>query len=270
MGFELVEMNDLRVAAVPHTGAWEKIGAAFEKLEHWVQKAELKSKGLVAIYPVTNKEPAWAGVVVDEAVAIPRALTARRVPGGRYAQTIHKGPLDGLPKAWEAFRAELRGYHPIAPRPLFELYKNPQAMSVPEKLRTDLFLPLCDAVAARPQPLLVVNDVRASSRWYQELLGAESGHGGEEYERLNLDGALVLQLHSNEEEHHHGRIADPNVPRGNGVAVWFEVKDLDAMARRAKRMKATLDTPLRENKAAKQRELWLRDLDGYLVVLAGR
>jgi hypothetical protein len=46
----------------------------------------------------------------------------------------------------------------------------------------------------RPQPLISVTDVPRSSRWYQELLGCDSGHGGEEYERLVHDGALVLQL----------------------------------------------------------------------------
>ena len=30
----------------------------------------------------------------------------------------------------------------------------------------------------RPQPLIAVTDVEASSRWYQRLLGCESAHGG--------------------------------------------------------------------------------------------
>ena len=36
----------------------------------------------------------------------------------------------------------------------------------------------------RPQPLIAVRDVEASSRWYQRLLGARSYYGGKEYERL--------------------------------------------------------------------------------------
>jgi hypothetical protein len=34
----------------------------------------------------------------------------------------------------------------------------------------------------RPQPLIAVTDVEASSRWYQRLLGCEGDHGGTEYE----------------------------------------------------------------------------------------
>src|SRR6187549_1616556 len=53
----------------------------------------------------------------------------------------------------------------------------------------------------RPQPLIAVTDVEASSRWYQRLLGCRSAHGGREYERLVSNGHLVLQLHSFNVEH---------------------------------------------------------------------
>jgi catechol 2,3-dioxygenase-like lactoylglutathione lyase family enzyme len=78
----------------------------------------------------------------------------------------------------------------------------------------------------RPQPLICVRDVEASSRWYQRLLNCRSDHGGPNYERLVHSGKLVLQLHRWEEEHHHGRIGDPNdMPPGNGLLLWFEVDD---------------------------------------------
>jgi len=77
----------------------------------------------------------------------------------------------------------------------------------------------------RPQPLIAVTDVEASSRWYQRLLGCHSAHGGTEYERLVSNGVLILQLHRFDVEHHHGAIGDPG-------------------------------------------EIWVRDPDGYTVVLA--
>lgn len=61
----------------------------------------------------------------------------------------------------------------------------------------------------RPQPLICVRDVEASSRWYQRLLNCQSDHGGPNYERLLHSGQLVLQLHRWEEQHHHGPIGDP-------------------------------------------------------------
>ena len=71
----------------------------------------------------------------------------------------------------------------------------------------------------RPQPLIAVTDVEASSRWYQRLLGCKSDHGGDQYERLKAGGLLILQLHRFDVDHHHGPIGDQNdKPYGNGGA----------------------------------------------------
>jgi predicted enzyme related to lactoylglutathione lyase len=129
--------------------------------------------------------------------------------------------------------------------------------------------------AARPQPMLAVRDVEASSRWYQQLLGLQSDHGGPEYERLLADGALVLQLHHHEVEHHHGRIGDPDQEVGNGVLLWFgEVADFDEAVGRAQRLAAPVVRPPHRNPPEGQgngpghRELWIKDPDGYTVVIA--
>jgi catechol 2,3-dioxygenase-like lactoylglutathione lyase family enzyme len=123
-----------------------------------------------------------------------------------------------------------------------------------------------------PQPLICVRDVEASSRWYQRLLGCESAHGGPNYERLVSRGRLVLQLHAWEAEHHHGRIGDPNLPPGNGVLLWFKLEDFDAAVARAADLEAEIILPRHRNPpdgdgGPNHWELWLRDLDGYKVVL---
>jgi hypothetical protein len=126
----------------------------------------------------------------------------------------------------------------------------------------------------RPQPLIAVTDVGASSLWYQRLLGVESAHGGREYERLVSDGALVLQLHRFDVEHHHGRIGDPaDQPYGNGVLLWFEIDDFDAAMTRAAEIRAEVVIPKHRNPPSgdggpNHWECWLRDPDGYIVVLA--
>ncbi|TCM51815.1 catechol 2,3-dioxygenase-like lactoylglutathione lyase family enzyme [Kribbella sp. VKM Ac-2568] len=116
--------------------------------------------------------------------------------------------------------------------------------------------------------MIAVSDVEKSSAWYCELLGAASGHGGPEYERIVVDGELILQLHRQESEHHHGTIGDPAQPLGNGVALWFELGSLEEAAARAAAMGATIQTGVHLNPNAHHHELWLRDPDGYLVVLA--
>src|SRR5690348_9289445 len=83
-------------------------------------------------------------------------------------------------------------------------------------------------------PLICVDDVESSSRWYQQLLGCTSGHGGTEYERLNDGDRLILQLHRWDVEHQHGPLGDRSLrPYGNGVLLWFELDDFDAAVGRA-------------------------------------
>ncbi|OYW22190.1 MAG: hypothetical protein B7Z55_04900 [Planctomycetales bacterium 12-60-4] len=75
-----------------------------------------------------------------------------------------------------------------------------------------------EVFAVRPQRLIAVHDVEASSRWYQRLLRCQSAHGGCEYERLTANGRLILKLHHFGVDRHHGPIGDSaHRPYGNGV-----------------------------------------------------
>jgi catechol 2,3-dioxygenase-like lactoylglutathione lyase family enzyme len=98
----------------------------------------------------------------------------------------------------------------------------------------------------RPQPLICVNDVEAASRWYQRLLGCQSAHGGPNYERLVT---------------------------GDGRLLWFELDDFDAAVARVQSMGAQVLLPRHRNPpdgngGPNHWEIWLRDPDGYKVVLA--
>jgi catechol 2,3-dioxygenase-like lactoylglutathione lyase family enzyme len=125
-----------------------------------------------------------------------------------------------------------------------------------------------NALSMRPQPMIAVADVEKSSRWYQQVLGAGSGHGGAEYEQLIVDGQLIMQLHRIEVGHHHGAIADPGQALGNGAILWFEAADFGSAVSRIRASGAELVTDVHLNPNAGHREIWIRDPDGYLVVLA--
>lgn len=121
----------------------------------------------------------------------------------------------------------------------------------------------------KPQPMMVVRDVEAASRWFQKVFGVTSGHGGDEYEML-LDGDdLVLQLHRWEADEH-PEMGDPDDPsRGNGILLWFSTDDVDAVVERARSASVdVIDGPL-DNPNSHLREIWLRHPDGYVVVVAG-
>jgi len=121
------------------------------------------------------------------------------------------------------------------------------------------------------QPLIAVRDVRASSRWYAELLGADAlpEHNHRDlYDRISVAGQLVLQLHAWDEEQHPNLVNREAARAGHGVLLWFEVNDFDAAVERARWLKAEIVVEPHVNPAPNHREIWLRDADGYVVVIA--
>ena len=73
-------------------------------------------------------------------------------------------------------------------------------------------------------------------------------------------------------QHHHGPLGDAALPHGNGVRLWFEIRDFDAAVVRATALYAEVVLPRHRNPpdgdgGPNPWELWLRDLDGYTVVL---
>jgi catechol 2,3-dioxygenase-like lactoylglutathione lyase family enzyme len=125
--------------------------------------------------------------------------------------------------------------------------------------------------SVQSQPLIAVRDVRVSRRWYQQLLGVkglpEHEHRNS-YDRLQIDGRLILQLHAWDEEDHPNLVNADAAPVGHGVLLWFEVDDFDAAVARARSLKAQVIEEPHINPNAGHREIWLRDPDGYVVVIA--
>lgn len=123
--------------------------------------------------------------------------------------------------------------------------------------------------------MLVVRDVEASSLWYQQVLGCISGHGGTEYERLiDAHGALIMQLHHWDSEHHHRTMGDKDAVSGNGVLLWFEIDDFDDAVARTTALAVHVvlaphrNPPEGEPGGPAHREFWFKDPDGYTVVVA--
>jgi catechol 2,3-dioxygenase-like lactoylglutathione lyase family enzyme len=119
--------------------------------------------------------------------------------------------------------------------------------------------------------MIAVRSVRASSHWYANLLDAgtlpEHPHR-DLYERISRDGKLLLQLHAWDEDDHPNLVNPDAAPPGHGVVLWFQVGDFDAAVDRVRELGAEIiDGPL-VNPAPRHREVWLRDPDRYVVVIA--
>ena len=121
----------------------------------------------------------------------------------------------------------------------------------------------------QPQPLISCTSVPASSEWYQRVLGLESAHGGDEYEMLMADGRLVLQLHEVDAHEHPALVREGEPLGGNGAAPWFETSAYAAALARIRAAGGDVDVAEDDhvNPLAQHREIWLRDPDGYVVVV---
>ena len=122
-----------------------------------------------------------------------------------------------------------------------------------------------------PQPLIAVRNVRASSRWYVELLGADSipEHPHRDvYDRISHFGRLLLQLHAWDAEEHPNLVNADAASPGHGVLLWFQVDDFDSVVERARGLEAEIVEEPHVNPAPRHKEIWLRDPDGYVVVVA--
>jgi len=127
------------------------------------------------------------------------------------------------------------------------------------------------AVSVEAQPLIAVRDVRASSRWYGTLFAANSlpDHRHRDlYDRVFSSGRLILQLHAWDEEHHPNLVNANAAPPGHGVLLWFQVTDFDSTVDRARELRAEIILEAQVNPAPQHREIWLRDPDGYVLVIA--
>ncbi|GAB3662260.1 hypothetical protein GCM10028791_37200 [Echinicola sediminis] len=120
----------------------------------------------------------------------------------------------------------------------------------------------------RLEPIIGVADVEKSSRWYQELLGLQSQHGGDVFEILaGPTGSTVLCLH-HWGSHRHPTLSDPEISTGNGLILYFRVEDTNIIWERAKRLKAKVEEEPHVNPNSHQWEFSIRDPDGYYLTVS--
>ncbi len=140
------------LVTIPHKGAYHEINRAFEKLF-----ASLVARDQVGLTGY------MIGVFLDDPAAVPKAdlrslagvevppdflpmapLEARTLPGGMQAVLTYAGPYAGLPAAYDQLYGiwlPQSGHLPDN-QPSFEVYLNSPMNTSPEKLITELHLPL--------------------------------------------------------------------------------------------------------------------------------
>lgn len=152
MQVELKQLPEIRVAAVRHIGAYNRISEAFARLNGIAGPAGLigESTQMLAIYhdnpeavPVDQLR-SDATITVPKEAALPSSLDEIRIPAGRYACTTYVGPYSGVSDAWSQFMGGWlpKSEHRLGQGPTFEIYLNTPENTPPEQLRTEIYLPI--------------------------------------------------------------------------------------------------------------------------------
>ena len=115
--------------------------------------------------------------------------------------------------------------------------------------------------------IIGVNNVPASSMWYQQLLGCRSNHGGDTFEILvNDDEQIVLYLHR-WGEHDHPTLSNDQTHKGHGLIIYLHVQDLNLIWENAQELGAKVETSLNLNQNSGKEEFAIRDPDGYYLLI---
>lgn len=153
MKVEITTFPELRVATVHHVGPYDQIPEAVSKLGAIAGPAGLyadPAAAMVALYYDDPKStPAAqlrsdAGLIVSEHTTLPPSLGDQRIPAGRYARTVHRGPYDELPDVWGRFMGEWlpASGHRIGDGPTYEFYVNNPHEVPSGEILTELRIPI--------------------------------------------------------------------------------------------------------------------------------
>ncbi|MEO8561710.1 MAG: AraC family transcriptional regulator [bacterium] len=153
MQVKIERYPELRVGTVRHIGPYIQINEAFARLGELVAPAHLFEQPGAMMIALFHDDPdsvsadqlrSDAAVTVAPHATLPDGLTEQTIPEGEYASTMHVGPYEQLGDAWARFMGE---WLPASGRRMnggvsYEVYLNTPMDTPPEKLRTEIRIPL--------------------------------------------------------------------------------------------------------------------------------
>ena len=121
---------------------------------------------------------------------------------------------------------------------------------------------------AKTDPIIAVNDVRASSKWYQSLFACKSKHGGDEFDILVDDHDEVMICLHKWEAHGHPTMQNPEITPGNGLIIYFRTENMDLIRQNAEKLGYLVEKDVDVNPNSRRKEFSLRDPDGYYLTIS--
>lgn len=122
----------------------------------------------------------------------------------------------------------------------------------------------------RTWTIIGVDDVAASCKWYQSLLGLPETAPAHDYfgQILDSDGTVLLCLHRWGDHDHPSLTSPDHAQPGNGLLLFFRVDDFDVALHSARALVARFEEEPNVNPSTGTMEFSLRDPDGYYVTIS--
>lgn len=120
----------------------------------------------------------------------------------------------------------------------------------------------------KPDPIIAVKDVTASSKWYQSIFNWKSLHGGKKFDVLvDERNEILICLHA-WGEHEHPTMKDATITPGNGLILYFRTDNMQQIFDNAKKAGAIIAEEIHVNTNSTKKEFSIRDPDGYYLTIS--
>ena len=116
-------------------------------------------------------------------------------------------------------------------------------------------------------PIIAVEDVEVSSKWYQSVFNCRGIHGGNTFEILVAENDEVLLCLHRWGEHDHPTMQEPKSTPGNGLILYFRMDNLNGIRENVKRSGYSIEEDIHLNPNSGMKEFSLRDPDGYYLII---
>ena len=119
----------------------------------------------------------------------------------------------------------------------------------------------------RVDPIIAVRDLKASSKWYQKILGFRDHHDSDHFAVLvSDDNEIALCLHP-WGAHEHPTMTNPNITTGNGLILYFRTDNMNSVYDNALKAGCAIEEDIHLNPNSRRKEFSIRDPDGYFLTV---
>lgn len=119
----------------------------------------------------------------------------------------------------------------------------------------------------RTDPIIGVQDVESSSKWYQSVFDSRSIHGGKEFDVLVSENDEVLICLHKWDEHGHPTMQNTNNMPENGLILYFRTDNMNKIRQNVKKLGYPIEKDIHLSPNSRKKEFSLRDPDGYYLTI---